>query len=99
MGMVVDGEVGASVVVAPGVGVTEGWKVATNGECTGVGRVTGTLSTVKVAESAPSSTLMVPVAWITWEAPVGNVPVHRVAPDETLVANTQQGAATLTTTR
>ena len=85
-------------VVVPGVDVVVGWKVATNGVWAGVGNFTGTLSTASDPEGAPSSTVVTPVAAITWEAPAWTVPVQRVEPVDVAVASTQHGAVAVTFT-
>ena len=87
--------------VVDGAGPTgpDGWKVATNGVCTGVGNTTGTLSRASVPVGDPSSTVMVPVAGMTWDAPACIVPVHSVDPVEVEVARTQHGPEALTVTR
>jgi hypothetical protein len=93
------------VVTEPGAVVDglvdgpEGWKVATNGVFDGVGSTTGTPSRDRAPVADPSSTVIVPVAGITWEAPACMVPVHNVEPVEVEVAWTQHGPEAFTVTR
>ena len=76
----------------------EGWNVATKGVLIGAGNTTGTLSSASAPVADPSSTVMVPVAGITWDAPACIVPVHKVEPVELEVATTQHGPDALTVT-
>jgi hypothetical protein len=66
-----------------------GWNVATNGERTGVGKMTGTLSMAKVTDGVPIWTVTVPVAGTTWTDPAWSSPAHNVEPDDELVTATQ----------
>lgn len=68
-----------------------GWNTASKGVRKGVGKTTGTLLTVTNTEGAPSSSVVVPVAVMTWLAPAWSVPVHNVASGVADLASTQQG--------
>ncbi len=78
---------GRSAAEADGVGA----KVTTKGEVIDAGITTGTPLTLNATASVPSSTLVVPVAWICWLPPACIVPVHKVEPVAAEVAFTQQG--------
>ena len=49
-----DPDAWAAAAPATASAAAVGWKVATNGVCTGVGKTTGTLSTARVTAGVPS---------------------------------------------
>jgi hypothetical protein len=93
-----DPEAWAAAAPATASAAAVGWNVATNGERTGVGKTTGTLSTAKVTEGVPIWTVTVPVAGTTWTDPAWSSPAHRVEPEDELVTATQQVPLAVTVT-
>ncbi len=92
--------IGVVVVTEPAEEVPPGdWKVATNGDSTGLGKTTGTLLIARVAAGVPSCTEVVPLASITWTIPAWRVPAQSVDPDDSVVAATQHGPVAVTVMR
>ena len=93
-----DPEPAAERAAAAARAAAVGWKVATNGDRTGVGKITGTLSMAKVTDGVPIWTVTVPVAWTTWTDPAWSSPAHRAEPDDELVTATQHVPLAVTVT-
>ena len=64
----------------PGVAVSDGENVATNGVRKDVGSTTGTPSTWRVRAGVPNWTVVVPLAATTWTVPAESAPAHTVVP-------------------
>ena len=85
-------EVGELAGAVPGVAVTDGENVATNGVRNGDGSTTGTPSTWRLSAGVPNCTVVDPLAATFWTVPTDNSPAHSVAPVATDPTWIQQGA-------